>query len=226
MTAAVILYGSRARGDARPESDVDLLVAKVRGSPEAPKILDGASIHFYPQDWLMRRAEQGDLFVAHVVTEGVGLYDPGDFLQRLRSGFTLKHSYKRERDVAAGVVRLLISRDWGFENNLRRRYFWALRTIGAAISAESGKPVFSSVALEQSLGIPGIANHVEMRENATFEQCKDFGCKVLQLNSLDKFLGTIDVVKFLLKSGDIGTSTVRMFETHEAQEFGASALYF
>lgn len=225
MTASIILYGSQARGDARSDSDVDIILAKISGTPETPRVSEGASVHFYPQNWLMKRAVEGDLFVGHVALEGKSLFDPDYFLQRLRTTFRLRGSYKSEYDVAAAIIQLLISRNWGLETALRRRYFWAIRTVATALSASSGTPAYSSAAIENAMSMPGLASHIDRREQASFAECRDFGKKILEHESLEHHGSYDQLVAYLQNSGDIGTSTVRMFETHEAQEFGASALY-
>ena len=71
----------------------------------------------------------------------------------------------------------------------------------------------------------GLREHIDQREIATFAECQKFGREILALNSLEKSASIEALTEFLLQSGDIGKSTVRMFETHEAQELGAGALY-
>lgn len=227
MTSAVILYGSRARGDHRPNSDIDLILSEKRGGPSAPKTLNGASVHFYPQNWLRARAKSGDLFVAHVALEGQGICDPDNFLSQLRKELKLKPSYANEKAVAAAAVALLTRKDWEFVSEVKRRYFWALRTIGATISAEKGRPVFASGAVEEVLQISGLEKHISNREEATFSECRHFADKILESHRFLDVLGSleIDYLTDFLMTSNIGRSTVALFETHEMQEFAASALY-
>jgi predicted nucleotidyltransferase len=68
----ILLFGSRARGDARPDSDVDLLVVMpVAGSPRAKAIEIGVALHdvdvpkdivvVRPEDFAWRRRVTGTL---------------------------------------------------------------------------------------------------------------------------------------------------------------------
>ena len=77
MTATLILYGSRARGDARPNSDVDILLAPDEGQIGKPKKFDGLSLHIYPKNWLFENARSGDLFAYHIASEGLSIHCAG-----------------------------------------------------------------------------------------------------------------------------------------------------
>jgi hypothetical protein len=87
-----VLLGSLARGDASPESDIDLLVLVDR-TTAASELFDSlpqdlqhgrmALIVRAADSWL-ERARAGDLFVAHAVMEGKVLHDPHHLLERTR----------------------------------------------------------------------------------------------------------------------------------------------
>ncbi len=81
----IILFGSYARGDYRPQSDVDLLVVMpLNGKPtlrQAIEILQSIEYHFgldlivrSPQE-LKRRIELGDFFLQEAIEQGVVLYE-------------------------------------------------------------------------------------------------------------------------------------------------------
>ena len=224
MTAVAILYGSRARGDFHENSDVDLILSQRTGEPDPPKTVRGMSLHFYSQDWLIGRAQRGDLFVAHVALEGRGLYDPDNFMGRLRRSLSLKATYCAERKLAIAVLTLLTSRDWEQDFEIRRRYFWAVRTLGAALSAEGGKPSFSNVGVEAAIGVAGLAKHIAQREGQSYDDCLQFTRKILAIHGAKWQFGPGQAEEFLMES-NIGRSTVQLFETAEVSEFAATALY-
>lgn len=168
----LILYGSRARGDAGPGADVDLLLATSAARPQSPVERMGVSLHRYPRDWLLDQASQGDLFAYHVGHEGVPLQDRDGFLLDLREAFRRRVSYFP--DVLNGflVARLLTEVDWGANASLKRRFFWGVRTSLIATAADKGSPAFSAELLEASSSIDGLADLLQRRATASFEECR------------------------------------------------------
>lgn len=76
----IILFGSYARGNPRPESDVDLLV--VMKSPKSSLeirrhvgVMFGMDLLVYTPKKLKKRAEMGDWFVRDILKEGKVLYE-------------------------------------------------------------------------------------------------------------------------------------------------------
>lgn len=83
---ALAVVGSVARGDARPDSDVDLLVI-TREPPREIRSILPQSIREHPVSLICKTPEQleelvarGSLFLAHVREEGVVRYDPDGLL--------------------------------------------------------------------------------------------------------------------------------------------------
>jgi len=80
----IILFGSYARGNPRPESDVDLLVVmdtplrEVKQSLEihhSLNIMFGLDLIVYTPKHLKERADMGDWFVIDILKEGKVLYE-------------------------------------------------------------------------------------------------------------------------------------------------------
>jgi predicted nucleotidyltransferase len=83
----IILFGSYARGEPRPESDVDLLVvmeSPIREAQQALQIrqelnpLFGLDILVYSQEKIEQRLSLGDSFLREILAEGVVLYESPD----------------------------------------------------------------------------------------------------------------------------------------------------
>lgn len=80
----IILFGSYAKGNPRPESDVDLLVVmplSMGPAEQAVEILNNIDFHFgldlivkSPED-LQERMQLGDFFLRDAVENGVILYE-------------------------------------------------------------------------------------------------------------------------------------------------------
>lgn len=80
----IILFGSYARGDFRPQSDVDLLVVmETHLKPVRQEVLISQSIEFnfgldvlvYTPEMLKERLDLGDSFLRKVMREGKVLYE-------------------------------------------------------------------------------------------------------------------------------------------------------
>ncbi len=91
---SMVVYGSVARGEAREDSDIDILILSKEGSRIANKVLeinydldlqsDTVSIHiYYTPEEFEKLLSVGSPFAEDVVNQGVVLYDNGTF-QRLR----------------------------------------------------------------------------------------------------------------------------------------------
>ncbi|MBB3871791.1 nucleotidyltransferase domain-containing protein [Brevundimonas mediterranea] len=214
----LLLYGSRARGEARTDSDVDLLLALPDNELLAPTATQGVSLHRYPQSWLEKSARAGTLFSYHVAFEGLALEDSDDFLGRLRGLFVAKSNYEDEVTLGALVMRLLLDKDWGANFAVRRRFFWALRTVLIAHSTRVGAPQFDSDILEKQSEIAGVAALINGREVASFEACRQIGLEVLEkLNkSIRVPLSGQALRDQLMTQGGIGRDSVRILEEGEA----------
>lgn len=218
MRPTLILYGSTARGDARPNSDVDLLLALDTEALEEPSSTKRVSVHRYPKAWLERKAKDGSLFVYHIAHEGLALDDPSDFLLELRAACVLKPSYNEELMTAGLVVKLLTENDWGFNYHAQRRFFWALRTILVTASTRIGAPIYSTDLLERTLGPPGLSELLERRESASFEQCRRVADKIIS-GFLPNHLLDVEgesLRSILMERGGIARDSVRVVEEGEA----------
>ena len=80
---ALMIYGSRARGDARPDSDLDVLA--VVPSRTRSVSTDGVSLSFYTFEELATGV--GSLFGYHLARDGIVLFDPAGSLRHALSRF-------------------------------------------------------------------------------------------------------------------------------------------
>ncbi len=83
----IVLFGSYARGNPRPESDVDLLVVmetpkgERRQSLEIRRLLNvtfGLDLIVYSPERLLQRLEWGDSFLREVIETGKVLHESAD----------------------------------------------------------------------------------------------------------------------------------------------------
>jgi predicted nucleotidyltransferase len=80
----IILFGSYARGNPRPESDVDLLVVMKTSNKKSKQSLEirrhlgvmfGLDLIVYTQKRLKERVDMGDWFLRDILKEGKVLYE-------------------------------------------------------------------------------------------------------------------------------------------------------
>lgn len=88
---AICLYGSVARGEAGPSSDIDLLVVGTDDALTPSALLDSidpwrrgidVSIVYRTRSAMDEFLEEGSRFLIHIRREGVPLHDPHGFLDR------------------------------------------------------------------------------------------------------------------------------------------------
>ncbi|MBX9647948.1 MAG: nucleotidyltransferase domain-containing protein [Xanthobacteraceae bacterium] len=155
--SAVLLFGSRARGDNEKGSDTDLLMVSPPGVPRHRSI-GSVSMFFYPWSKLLTDALDGDLFVCHIVRESKPIFDPGGRLGHLRAAFRLRPNYGRDISLASDL-------GWFVDRHadvlksavVAKRMLWCVRTILIARTAERGAPVFAPAALAATTSGAGAA---------------------------------------------------------------------
>lgn len=183
VEAAVIgaaLFGSRARGDYNEGSDVDVLLWTDGGWPQAATSY-GVALAHYPRDMLLEMAARGDLFIGHLVTEAVALWDPRDLLGELRRAYVRPRDLSQVIANATDLGRLLLGRDRHFPPDLfNMRAAWVARTIMIARVAEEGELIFS---------LHRLTDHLDSPEGLRLVNAKDDGqvCE-RHLEALNHFL--------------------------------------
>lgn len=208
------LFGSRARGDEDAESDYDILVWSEGSQPHTIR-LGMHAMAVYPCDYLLRKAEQGDLFVSHLVHEAKEIWDPHSLLKALRTCFSPKQSYGREIELAAQIGQFILQFHHRMPNVLiNRRIAWVVRTILIAKAMEIGAPVFATRELTSLLCAPEAVPLIALKDDAEFRPDGLIG--------LDSFLSrwaapwneaasTIDEFRALFEASenDFGLQTIK-----------------
>ncbi len=141
--AATLLFGSLARADHSDGSDTDLLMINLKEDTQHVSV-GHLSLFVYPWQQLAQDAQDGDLFVCHLVREAKPLVDPERYLAKLQKAFRFRSTYEDEIGRAADFGRYLVL--FGEELNsalLSKRALWCIRTILIARSAERRDPVFA-----------------------------------------------------------------------------------
>ena len=164
MLLSLILFGSKARGDDRKNSDIDLLGVVDGGAIKLEKSVRGVSQYRYPFGYLKKRSEEGDLFLAHIVHEGRALHDTANAVQQINEAFRFRSSYETEVCTAHGIIEFMGHRERLIRTKQQRsRLIWGIRTLLVARQAEQEKVGFSSRALEEFSGCRDLKRIIDNR---------------------------------------------------------------
>lgn len=236
MLLSLILFGSRARGDHRVASDVDLLGVVDGGAIKEEVASRGTSFYRYPIETLRSKAADGDLFTLHLSLEGKVLHDTASVFASVCEAFRFKESYNDEIREASAVIYFLLSRRQFLETRpSRKRLIWGIRTILIARSAEQRTPAFSSSALSKFSDCGELKNIIDKRYSLETtaliniaEQIVDkFGTPPADL---DWPLDPIEQVALLTNIGRVAKSMVesskRASRTKRAQDSASDVSFY
>ncbi len=209
---AILLYGSKARGDHDRFSDTDLLA--ISDGPDINKPFDqlGTSLHIYPRQWLENQSKDGSLFLLHIVTEAVPMFDPNEILKNIQSVFKYKSNYNTDWEIGLRVVAAILAlNEDEFSPIMCKRYFWGLRTALMAYAANLQSPTFSARVLERTCGIAGVGLHIQTRADATPAECQRFGRQVIEKMGFARLVADetekSENLRYLFDFGGVGTAT-------------------
>ncbi|MFC7514091.1 nucleotidyltransferase domain-containing protein [Herbaspirillum sp. GCM10030257] len=149
----LILYGSCAREDEDAESDIDLF-ALTTAEDHNMVVKQKVNLAIYPLKLALNMAENGDLFLLHIVEEGKVIYDSEGHFDKLRSSFSYRSTYRSEIIKASDLGWTLIELAPNSNNHtlINRRMAWCVRTILIAMCAEKRTPRFSASSLAKYSG--------------------------------------------------------------------------
>ena len=162
LTEAAALYGSVARGDVEPHSDIDLLVLCRSGQKRAlldavhPSLSDKfkrLSLAIYTHEEIEFLERSGSLFLLHLKREAEILFERSDFLSTVLSDFRAKPSYRADLAESFALLDPLRTRVAHSPNDLHRlSYVYSLfRVFGVYLLAEKGIYEFSKAKMAASL---------------------------------------------------------------------------
>lgn len=187
----VVLFGSAARGDNDPASDVDILVMEQQAIPKSIK-KGKIEIQILSKDDAIQKAMCGDLFMLHVVHEGVVISDPTQFFPKLREQLVIKKSYDGERKEALLLAGFIYTNWYYFKNVhlMSKRIAWSVRTIIISKLVEGGRIIFSPKGLCEAFPDLEISSLIQLRRsvgeaNKILPILKEF----IILNDGGKFIG-------------------------------------
>lgn len=224
MLLSLVLFGSRARGDQRLSSDVDLLGVTDGGSIRDIPAVRGTSFFTYPVESIRQKAKNGDLFVLHLAKEGRIIHDTAGIFRSSCDDFVFKPSYREEITEASGIVWLFAERQQLVQKNRnKKRLAWALRTIIIAKAAEKGEAIFSSSALEEFSRVEYLKKVIDRRRTVETDQLIDAAVEVANRFGISKRkmgwpADQTGQERLVAKLGTVGSSTVNSMKANKRQK--------
>jgi hypothetical protein len=154
---AVMLYGSRARGSARLDSDVDVLQVV----PDRPRSYSAGRVNIaaYTPAHLQLLAQNGSLFVRHLRDEGLVLQDLAGLLDGILAAYRQPKGYGRlKAELAVVFAATRVSGAETFSTGLLRLTSYATRSALYIRAAESGRLTFDTERASINCGVPELPN--------------------------------------------------------------------
>ena len=215
MLSSLILFGSRARGDNRPNSDIDLLGITNSGGIEECRA-NGTSLYTYPIETLLNKARAGDLFVLHLVQEGRVIHDTEELFTNVGKAFRYKPSYESELRTASAVIWILLEHSKSKDDYpIRKRLVWGVRSILIARLAERRAPAFSSASLSEFANDARVRMLIDERSSAPWDAMKSIAADIANKFGLAHHMlpwpsATDRQLAILGELGSMATSTAKM----------------
>lgn len=161
---AAMLYGSRARGDARADSDVD--VVQVVAHATRSYSVENLNVSTYTVSHLVQMADRGSLFVRHLRDEGITLADATGTLRRILASYREPASYDAlRRELAVVVSALRLPGADKYEVSARKVAAFSVRSLMYAECADAGVLEFDVLKASAKLHLPEIGTDLRSPES-------------------------------------------------------------
>lgn len=181
VKSGVLLYGSRARGTSRDDSDVDVLQL-VEKSPRSYSV-GSLNVTVYTAAHLTNMAMRGSLFVRHLIDEGIILTDPQGLVATALAAYKEPASYLRLKTELRLILEAMVKPDAAqyrpVLDNLAR---FTVRSALYVRTAEFGKPLFDVDTATNAVGLPHIVDLIRGPIVQDFAELIDVGVRLLDVS--------------------------------------------
>lgn len=175
----IVLYGSVARGDSSPTSDIDLLV--VSDDHETTRSVGRVNVTTYDENQF--RSADGTIFGMHVARDGLVLHDAGGVTKAITS-FGEVDVLRAERRLSDLATLLDLPEGERLRNlaGFVRHARYVLRTATYLAALKAGQPCFSVTELADRAGDPELvkllSSHPTVQGEPTWEVLEELRRRV------------------------------------------------
>ncbi|NJP30206.1 nucleotidyltransferase domain-containing protein [Microbispora sp. SCL1-1] len=181
---AMMIYGSRARGSARTDSDIDVLqIVKDR-----PRSYSHGSINIasYTADHLTLLATRGSLFVRHLKDEGKIISDPNDVLSGILASYQPPKNYNRlKRNLCLALAGTEALDADQYARGLLRMTIYVVRSAVYIKCAELGNLTFDRDQSAEIAGYPKLATLLRTDRYDHIRELREYGYRLLEERPTD-----------------------------------------
>lgn len=117
---ALILFGSYSRGDYNSSSDIDIL--EVTKLTKKPYSVGKINFSTYTLLQLKKMANEGNLFILHIILEGQTISGNSEILNDVKHEFKKQKSYENYRNEILAASKLLDLTEKQFKSNTKGYY--------------------------------------------------------------------------------------------------------
>lgn len=165
--SSLILFGSYARGDYNPYSDVDVL--QIVRKPKESYKENNINFSVYTLGYLSKMAEDGSLFILHIIQDGKLLKGKKQDLLILKQNFIKKESYASFRKNLIDASSLLDFDEEFYKKNFKGAnslVAYLLRSYIYSLLHDQGKMIFSMHDASTLLKDPRIKKISQLKDMA------------------------------------------------------------
>lgn len=208
-TDTLVLFGSYARNEIREDSDIDLLAITKYKKSKNKLSYDKYNLNFYSFDYLIKLANEGSLFIRHLISESILITGEKDIVERLAYHYSTSssHSLKLKQLIfSAKFLDVDMDTYKNYPKKFNQLAFFILRTLIYTITHELGYNSFSLIEISRYLNKPEILElhnlkHNKGEETLFFLKCYHLIEKLTENKIQNEYL-TYDAL--LLESQNVG----------------------
>ncbi|NCI51373.1 nucleotidyltransferase domain-containing protein [Sediminibacterium roseum] len=221
---ALILYGSYSRGDFDQSSDIDVL--EITERPQTPYSISNINYSPYSSQQLQKMADEGNLFVLHIIKEGQVISGDENILNEINKKFVYPDNYDFLRAQIIETAGLLDIGESGFSMNSRGYYgllCYLLRSYIYSLAIDQRDISFSVKYLSKKFDNDDVATLFALKKSkrisfSEYQWCKSVFENFTEEKFENNLVDSVELLKSLQNSSPFGFKVAMHFLHNLASE--------